>query len=201
MGIVGRTGAGKSSVVAILFRLFDQEHGFVTLGGVDIRSVGLQKLRRVMGIIPQHALLIAGTVRFNVDPFCECAEEDIAKCLALVSLSEQINDDVGTLSAGQQQLLTFARVLLRQQSMKVVVMDEPTSQIDFDTVRCKIVDFFCTHKFTPQDFVSLHAECLVLCMLFVSVSRLIAIVASFASSALPHASRTHPLTCPLKFSV
>lgn len=163
IGIVGRTGAGKSSLILLLFRILDAESGAVYLDGNEITKVGLQVLRRAMGIIPQNPLLIAGSVKHNLDPFNQHPIEQLQQVMQKVGLpialleeresvpdasqspkakkahikeSEKDGGNAATsLSAGQQQLLSFARVLLRRMShgVKIVVMDEPTSNIDKDT--------------------------------------------------------------------
>jgi len=167
LGIVGRTGAGKSSLILLLFRILDAETGTVYLDGNDITKVGLQVLRRAMGIIPQNPLLIAGSVKHNLDPFNQHSIEQLQQVMEKVGLSvslleeseavldadaapsqapkatkvlikeseKEVGNAATSLSAGQQQLLSFARVLLRRMGngVKIVVMDEPTSNIDKDT--------------------------------------------------------------------
>jgi ABC-type multidrug transport system fused ATPase/permease subunit len=141
IGICGRTGAGKSSLVAMLFRLVDACEGSVLVSGVDITKVGLQTLRRCMGVIPQSPLLMAGTIRYNLDPFDEHSEERLQQVLGLLGMGAvTLDTEIGGgsrsaagLSTGQRQLLSVGRVLLRP--VKCVVMDEPTSNIDAETDR------------------------------------------------------------------
>jgi len=136
VGVVGRTGAGKSSMMMCLFRINDPFAGRVRIDGRNIQTLGLHTLRKAMGIIPQHPLLLAGTIRYNLDPFNKQDDAALVKCLGRVGLSADVLDtDVGeaasSLSAGQKQLITFARVLLSD--AKIVCMDEPTSSIDAET--------------------------------------------------------------------
>eukprot|EP01065_Artemidia_motanka_P051532 TRINITY_DN9115_c2_g1_i2.p1 TRINITY_DN9115_c2_g1~~TRINITY_DN9115_c2_g1_i2.p1 ORF type:complete len:1113 (+),score=225.64 TRINITY_DN9115_c2_g1_i2:815-4153(+) len=128
VGVVGRTGAGKSSMFVLLFRLVDAASGQILLDSEDLSKIGLMTLRRKMAIIPQEPLLLEGTVRMNIDPFGEYDDEKIARALGRVGLSGRENDLPRQLSAGERQLLQMARTLLRD--VRVVVMDEPTSNID-----------------------------------------------------------------------
>lgn len=137
LGIVGRTGAGKSSLSVLLFRLVEPAGGRVLIDGVDIASLGLQRLRSSLSMIPQVPVLIRGTVRQNLDPFCELKGGDAAMMEALskaqlpdVSLDADITGN-DSLSQGEGQLLSFARCLLRDS--KVVCLDEPTASVDLET--------------------------------------------------------------------
>lgn len=131
VGVVGRTGAGKSSLFVLLFRLRDAREGCVWVDGEAVRGVGLGTLRRRLAIIPQDPLLLEGTVADNVDPFGEHAAERVGRTLDRVGLSGREGTDPKHLSAGERQLLQMARTLLRD--VRVVVMDEPTSNIDPQT--------------------------------------------------------------------
>eukprot|EP00471_Norrisiella_sphaerica_P008681 CAMPEP_0184506154 /NCGR_PEP_ID=MMETSP0113_2-20130426/53352_1 /TAXON_ID=91329 /ORGANISM="Norrisiella sphaerica, Strain BC52" /LENGTH=1408 /DNA_ID=CAMNT_0026895859 /DNA_START=1010 /DNA_END=5236 /DNA_ORIENTATION=+ len=135
-GVVGRTGAGKSSLVVSLFRIVERSGGRILVDGKDIGTLGLQTVREALSIIPQQPLLLQGTVRHNLDPFDECSEKEIQQALVDVGLSPSIVDsEVGPggsyLSAGERQLISFGRALLSK--AKIIVMDEPTANIDINT--------------------------------------------------------------------
>lgn len=140
IGLCGRTGAGKSSLVVLLFRIVDPCGGSILIDGVDIQTVGLQKLRRCMSVIPQQPLLMEGSLRYNLDPFGKHTDEELNEILQLLGLPDSVTLDtlIGGgarsstgLSAGQRQLLNVGRTLLRK--CPIVVMDEPTSNIDAET--------------------------------------------------------------------
>jgi len=136
VGVVGRTGAGKSSLVQLLFRLRDASEGVVKVDGYDVGSIGLHKLRRSMAVIPQESLLLEGTVRDNIDPFHNHKDAELEEALTRVGFPAKLLDqNVGSqgraLSHGQHQLLALARALLRHVTM--VVLDEPTSSVDAAT--------------------------------------------------------------------
>jgi ABC-type multidrug transport system fused ATPase/permease subunit len=138
IGVVGRTAAGKSSLMILLKRIVESCAGKISIDDVDINSVGLSHLRRAVAIVPQDPLVLSGTVRRNLDPF-EKAGGDAALSAVLakvgltnVSLDTEISAESG-LSAGEMQLLSLARVLLRKASTRIILMDEPTSNIDMAT--------------------------------------------------------------------
>lgn len=128
VGVVGRSGAGKSSLFVALFRLVEPSDGRVTIDGSDTASLGLGTLRGAMAIIPQEPLLFEGTIRGNIDPLSDHSAESVAAVLAAVGLQGREEDLPRQLSAGERQLLQMARTLLRR--VPIVVMDEPTSNID-----------------------------------------------------------------------
>eukprot|EP01060_Flectonema_neradi_P000624 TRINITY_DN10392_c1_g1_i1.p1 TRINITY_DN10392_c1_g1~~TRINITY_DN10392_c1_g1_i1.p1 ORF type:complete len:1332 (+),score=234.36 TRINITY_DN10392_c1_g1_i1:561-3998(+) len=133
VGVVGRTGAGKSSLLVLLFRLCDAEPGGdVSVGGINIRRVGLQTLRKTMAVIPQEPLLLNDTVAKNLDPFNENTQKELENVLKRVGLpGVSLYDQGSSLSAGERQMISIARAMLLPAS--IVIMDEPTSNIDTAT--------------------------------------------------------------------
>lgn len=137
IGVVGRTGAGKSSLVATLFRLADVD-GVVGIDSVDTGKVGLRILRSAISIIPQVPTLFSATLRYNLDPFEKCSDEQLWKALDRVelkqtgvSLDTSVSEGGGNFSAGQRQLICLARAIVRNN--KVLVMDEATANVDRHT--------------------------------------------------------------------
>mmetsp|Transcript_48791 Transcript_48791/g.113090 ORF Transcript_48791/g.113090 Transcript_48791/m.113090 type:complete len:289 (-) Transcript_48791:96-962(-) len=132
LGIVGRSGAGKSSLVVLLLRLVELSDGAVLIDGVDTAKVGLHTLRQAMALVPQDPFLVEGSLRKNMDPFEWHSEAVLVKALSCVGLNLPLDTEVGKgggqLSAGQRQLVAMARATLSH--ARIVLLDEPTANCD-----------------------------------------------------------------------
>lgn len=155
IGICGRTGAGKSSIMTALYRLSELNEGKIEIDGVDISKLGLRDLRSKLSIIPQDPVLFRGSIRKNLDPFGASPDDDLWDAMRRAGLIEssklstiknqtknsdnlfkfhldrEVEDNGSNFSLGERQLISFARALVR--GSKILILDEATSSVDYET--------------------------------------------------------------------
>ena len=140
IGIVGRTGSGKSTLCLCLFRILEATSGKILIDDIDISLIGLSLLRRIITVIPQDPTLIEGSLRENLDPLGKYNDQSMIDSLKTIGmdyileengLNFMVKENGDNLSAGERQLICFARAMIRKS--KIIIMDEATSSIDYDT--------------------------------------------------------------------
>ncbi len=142
IGIVGRTGSGKSTMALSLFRILEAIKGKIIIDGIDISTLGLKKIRNNLTILPQDSTIVEGTLRYNIDPvgiYNDNTIENIMKKIGFYyiiennpnGLEQKVSENGNNLSIGEKQMICITRAILRKS--KIIVMDEATSSIDYQT--------------------------------------------------------------------
>lgn len=155
VGIVGRTGAGKSSLIYALFLLTRPHKGKIVIDGQDIQSLPINVLRHRLAIIPQDPVVFSGTLRSNLDPFAEHTDEEMWECLTRCGLTDAVDPAKGldmevaesgeNWSMGQRQLICLARAMLKKS--KIIILDEATASVDMATdtlIQTSLRKYFAT---------------------------------------------------------
>jgi len=154
IGICGRSGSGKSTITMSLFRMYNHMDGSIFIDGVNTEDLGVTTLRNALSIIPQDPVVLAGSLKYNLDPYDLYTSErleQVSKDLDLAEfwhckpeelLQQTIEEKGENISSGQKQLICIARVLL--QDRKIVVLDEATANIDAETDE-KLQEIMRTH--------------------------------------------------------
>ena len=141
IGVLGRTGSGKSSIVLAIARIIEPKNGIITIDGIDTQKINLDFLREHLSIVPQDPFIFEGTLRDNIDPLRKYTDEKILKILEDFCLfkelkeKEKLNYEIlengKNLSPGQKQLICFVRAVIKNN--KIVILDEATSSLDYET--------------------------------------------------------------------
>ena len=141
IGIVGRTGSGKSSMVLAMARIIEPKSGTISIDDIDIQKLNLDYLREHLSIVPQDPFLFEGTLRDNIDPLKKYSDERILRVLSDFCLFNELNnkekldyeikENGKNLSPGQKQLICFARAVIKNN--KIIILDEATSTLDYET--------------------------------------------------------------------